>query len=272
MASARFYASAAPDWWPFQLVSLANRRLPPRRYYFYSILVDNGMFSYYKLGERPPDLDKWYLMLLKFINDIERLRRPVEIAVILPDFLNNPTFTLKAARHHVAREICNNYDCFIVVHSEPTLVQWMNREYYGGYAKSAVEAVSVAEAVGLAAPLKLNCSRIANGHRVIRLHCQKAIVEQVCGIARRIGIRCHGLGVALKPQHVKKLLELGLTSFDSSSWTRPNNSIVAKTARWSAKTKAEKELFFKTVLMRLRDAGVALEGVEEMRVAGESNG
>ncbi len=263
---ARFYAQGAPSWWPYQLVSLGNRRLPARRYFYYSILVDNGMFRYYKSSATPPDLDKWYADLRRFIHDIERLRKPREIAVILPDWLNNPSFTLRAASHPAARSLCRDYDCYIVVHSAPTLVQWIpgHGEYYGGYARSAMEAVSAAEAVGLAAPLKLNCSKQTNGRRVIRLYCQRAIAEQVCMVAKRQGLHCHGLGVALKPEHVKRLVELGLTSFDSTSWTRPNASIAE---RWSAKTKTEKERFFKLVLQRLAEAGVRLEGIE-LEVAG----
>ena len=247
------------------MVSLANERLPPVKYYYYYMMVDNGMFRYYKAGQRP-DLWKWYQQLLRFLRDIDRLRKPVEVAVILPDWLNDPVFTLKAASHSAARVVCKDYDCYIVVHSSPSLAQWIpgQETYYGGYARAALEAAaSVAEIVGLAAPLKLNCSRMSNGRRIIKLHCQRAIVEQVCSVARRLGLKCHGLGVGLKPSHVKRLTELGLTSFDSSSWTRPNNSVLYKMAPWSAKNSREKDLFFRIVLERMTQAGVELEGAKE---------
>jgi len=252
---ARFYASGAPSWWRFQLVSLGNKRLPPKRYNYYSILVDNGMFRYYsKLGERPP-LHRWFAELRRFIHDVERLRRPREIIVVLPDWLYDYPFTYTAARSEHARELCTNYRCVVVVH--PGLGGIIGR-----YIDYAEKYAAIDWVWGLAAPLKLNCSRLANGRRVIKLHCQAAIAEQVCGVAKRYNLHCHGLGIALKPGHVKRLVELGLTSFDSSSWTRPNNSVVARTA-WSAKTKTEKERFFHLVLARLREAGVELEGLQE---------
>ena len=112
----RLYASTAPGWWRYQLVSLANRRLPPRqRPRFYSILVDNGMFGFYRRGERP-GLDKWYNMLAKFVYDVRRLRRPEEIVVILPDWLDDPGFTVKAAGHPMARRLCGEYTCAAVAH------------------------------------------------------------------------------------------------------------------------------------------------------------
>lgn len=53
-----FYAAQALQWWPFQLASLASKRLPAtQRPGLYHILVDNGMFAYMKDGSRP-DLDK----------------------------------------------------------------------------------------------------------------------------------------------------------------------------------------------------------------------
>ncbi len=81
----RFYAAQAPSWWPYQLVSLANKRLPQvREPGFYKILVDNGMWAFVKDGERP-SLDKWYHQLLLFVRDIEQLRWPAEIWAVLPE-------------------------------------------------------------------------------------------------------------------------------------------------------------------------------------------
>ncbi|BEP17053.1 hypothetical protein PYJP_04050 [Pyrofollis japonicus] len=249
----RFYAQGAPSWWKYQLVSLANQRLPSRKLYFYDFLVDNGMFNFYKRGERPL-LDRWLEHLKRFVLEIDIRYKPENITIILPDWLHDPAFTLKAATHFLSRMLCKDYECLLVVHSSPS---------FGGYSRAALEAASIPWATGLAAPLKLNCSRTAKNRRVIKLHCQQAIVEQVCSIASRHGLSCHGLGVALKPDHIKRLVGLGLTSFDSSSWTRPNSSIIEKMlgGRWSAKNSREKDLFMKVVLQRL-SREVELEGVE----------
>lgn len=250
----KFYATGAPDWWPFQLVSLANKAMPPSRRGYYTVLVDNGMFGFYKQGSRP-DLDLWYGKLLLFVKDLERLRAPREIVVILPDWLHDPDFILRSARHPRARTLCKDYKCMAVAHASPLLMT--------GYDAIARELAAIDHVSAIAAPLKLNCSRYsAKGQRrIIKPECQAAIVEQVCSIARQHGLQCHGLGILLRPSHVARLVKLGLDSFDSTSWTRPNTSVIAKTiGRWSAKNKTEKEVFFALVLSRLREAGVELEG------------
>ena len=254
----RFYASAAPSWWPYQLVSLGNRRLPPRRIGYYSVLVDNGMFAYTKTSRTPPRLDEWYHRLLLFLQEIERLRRPREVLVILPDWLYEPSFVLDALEHPLAARICSRYRCLAVVHSD---------KRWNGYKESAEDLAAYKDILyGLAAPLKLTCSRFSLRamRRIIRRECQVTIVEQVCSVAKRYGLACHGLGALLNPQHIKRLAELGLSSFDSSSWTRPNNSVIAKT-NWSAKTSTEKERFFTAVLQRL-GSHVELTGIKTVEV------
>ena len=262
MPKARFYASTAPEWWPYQLVSLGNRRLPARRYGFYHFLVDNGMFSWWKRGGPlgRPELDKWYAALLRFVYDLERLRKPREIIVVLPDWLYDFPFTYEAANHPMAKRLCRDYTCAVVVH--PGIAMGV-----GDYELYAEKYASIDHVSILAAPLKLPCSRAVNGRRVVKLHCQAAIVGQVCNVAKRYGLKCHGLGVALRPRHVKRLVGLGLDSFDSSSWTRPVNKPKAATAGWSAKNKQEREQYFKLALQRLAEAGVELEWLEEIKAA-----
>ncbi len=250
----RFYATGAPEWWPFQLVSLGNKVLPPTRRDYYYVLVDNGMFAYHKQGTRP-DLDVWYARLLLFVRDLERLRSPREIMVVLPDWLHDPDFVLKAATHPRAKSLCKGYRCMAVAHASPLFIK--------GYDAIASELASIDHVSAIAAPLKLNCSRYSSraGRRIIRPECQAAIVEQVCSVARQHNLHCHGLGILLRPAHVARLVRKGLDSFDSTSWTRPNASVIAKTiGRWSAKNKTEKEVFFTLVLTRLHEAGVELEG------------
>lgn len=238
------YASTAPGWWPYQLVSLANRRLPPRQKPgFYHILVDNGMFGFYKRGERPA-LDRWYAMLLRFVHDVRRLRQPAEIVVVLPDWLNDPGFTVEAARHPAARRLCRDYRCAAVAHGSPT-GGWRS------YAATAEDLAALDHVAWIAAPLKLNCSRLVSGRRVIRHECQLAVAEQACTAAKNHGLWCHGLGAGLRARHVERLARLGMDSIDTSSWTRPVNSAVARTGRWSAKTSREREEYFRAVLEAL---------------------
>ncbi len=252
----RFYASAAPDWWRFQLVSLANQRLPVKRPRFYALMVDNGMFAYAKEGRRPP-LDRWFRDLLAFLHDVRRRLAPLETVVILPDWVWDPGFVLEAARHPMARRICTELDGV-----RCAAVAWAARDgTMRGYARTAEELAAIDWVSVVAAPLKIYCSRFSPraGRRIILAHCQLAITEQVCGTARAHGLPCHALAVKLSPQHVKRVVELGASSFDTSSWTRPNNSVIAKTMPWSAKTKTEKEAFFSLVVKRLEEAGVELE-------------
>lgn len=267
-SATRFYAQGAPRWWPFQLVSLGNKRLPPKRYGFYSILVDNGMFRYYKEGTRP-SLDSWFRRLAVFAGEVRRLR-PSELIIILPDWLNDAEFTVRAARSVQARRLCEQHVCCAVAHAGRGL---------NAYARTAEELVSIDYIQCIAAPLKLNCSRYSAkaGRRLIRLECQAAVAGAICGVAKRHDLKCHGLGIALKPEHVRRLVGLGLDSFDSTSWTRPNKTVIARylgverleRGEISAKTIGEKELFFLLKLAQLVEAGVSLESPEVSLLVGE---
>ena len=264
----RFYAAQAPSWWPYQLVSLANRRLPlvapPGHYRF---LVDNGFWGFYKDGGRP-SLDKWYHRLLVFARDIERLRRPEEITIILPDWLGDFDFTIGAAQHSLARRLCRDYRCLVVVHTSPRFL-WAPGGPYGYVADLYA---SIEHVHGLAAPLKLPCLRYdRRGRRRIvdrkGRECQLNIIRQVCRVAKEYSLSCHGLGLVLDPVHVKRSIDAGLDSFDSTSWTRPNKTVVRRylgedrvtRGEISAKTLSEKEVFFLVKLRQLLDAGVVLE-------------
>lgn len=253
----RFYAQGAPSWWPFQLVSLGNKVLPrPARPRFYHVLVDNGMFKYYAKEGRRPRLEDWLAELTRFVHEVKRKLMPVSVTVILPDWLWDPGFTVEAAMHPLALKLCGGegITCAAVAHSRPGEPM--------GYARTARELAGIPWIKVIAAPMKLNCSRLSPraGRRIILEHCQLAIAEQVCTEARKRSRLCHGLGVKLSPSHVRRLQGI-LDSFDTTSWTRPNASVVSKLigSRWSAKTVAEKEAFFAVAVLRLLEAGVELE-------------
>ena len=234
----RFYSSGAPRWWPFQVIT------PGRSSRGSHILLDNGMWSYWKQQRRPPT-DVWLARLARVASSLEA----EEVIVILPDWLGDPRFTLEAARDPVARRLCRNYQCMVVAHS-----------YNGieGFYAAARELASLDHVVALAAPLKLPCR---NGKRVPSRECQARIVAQVVRAAREYGLQwVHGLGVLLRPSHVRRLVDLGLSSFDSASWTRPNSTVLRRYHPYSAKSNVQKDLFFRVVLGRLLEAGVPLEG------------
>ena len=253
----RFYAFGAPSWWPFQLVSLTGQRLPPQqRPNFYYILVDNGMFKFYRDGERP-SLDRWLHRLLVFVKDVERLRKPNEIWVVLPDWLGDFDFTLSAAMHPLAKRICKDYCCLVVAHAEH---RFFSAEE-GAYAYVAGIMASLDHIYGIAAPLKLSCLRYdPRGRRHVvdsrGLACQVEILRQVCKVARKHGLVCHGLGIVLKLDHVRRCIGLGPNSFDSTGWTRASKRFLdearARMGRVSATSTSERELFFKYILNRLR--------------------
>ena len=60
-----------------------------------------------------------------------------------------------------------------------------------------------------------------------------------------------------------------LTSFDSVAWTRPLTAKLYRRGNWSAKSEAERELFFCVYIDRLRRKGVEVPG-EALRWCGEN--
>jgi len=159
----------------------------------------------------------------------------------------------------VAARLCKDYKCMAVAHSYDGVA---------GFYRSALDLASIDYVVAVAAPLKLPCK---GRRRVPSADCQARIVSQVVAAAREQGLEwVHGLGVLLRPSHVKRLVNLGLSSFDSASWTRPNSTVLRRYHPYSAKSNVQKDLFFRVVLGRLLEAGVPLEGpsgiVEEVVV------
>ncbi len=211
-------------------------------------------------------MDLWYARLVSFLWRVQRLAE--EIWVVLPDWLGDFDFTYNAARHSLARRLCRDYHCLVVAHTSPRFL-WAEG---GPYAYVADLYASIDHIHGLAAPLKLPCLRYdSRGRRRIvdkrGLECQLNILRQVCSAAKSKGLRCHGLGLVLEPGHVRKSVELGLDSFDSTAWTRPNKSIVKRLlgverldkGEVSARSIDEKSLFLAIKLRQLLEAGVPLE-------------
>jgi len=249
----RFYATGAPPWWRFQLVSMAKGRPGLSRRRFYSVLVDNGMFQFYTAGSRPP-LDRWLAQLHIYATRLARQLDPAELIVILPDWVHDPDFTLKAAATPIARRICQSYTCYAAAHADTSSMM--------GYARTAEQLASLDHIHGLAAPAKLPCARTrtSTGRTVVSEACQAAVTQQVCTVARNHGLPCHVLGAKLSPRHLLRLAASGMTSFDTTSWTRPNDQTIAQEiGRWSAKTREEREKMFRYVIDKLRSHGIQLD-------------
>ena len=250
----RFYTSGAPHWWRYQLVSAANQQLPRIRKKWYKVLVDNGAFAYYKNNVKLNEEQHWS-MLMRFINTIRVKLEPIELWVILPDYPYDVQYVIKNARSGRARELCESVDACVAVAQAPR----NPRDCSGGmlrcYERVAEELASIDWVGILAAPVKLQCSRATRrGRRVIDSKCQVAIAEQVCSAAKQHGMRCHALGAKFETETLKKLIDVGVTSFDTTTWTRPRNKIEKKEGNATLK-----DTFFKHAIQKLKSAGIPLE-------------
>ena len=237
----RFYAGGAPSWWPFHVSTPSSLSSLPRG--VSSVLLDNGMWGFWKAGRRPP-LDVWLARLAAAA--LEASRRADEVYVVLPDWLGDPGFTLAAAGHPVARRLCRDYTCVAVAHASGGLQ---------GHYRAGLELASLGHIGCLAAPLKLNCRRV----RRPSLDCQRAVLGQVAEAAREAGLGCvHGLGAVMEPGHLARLASMGMTSFDSAAWVRPKPAYLEAYA--SGCRGSLKDCFMVATLRRLLAGGVELEG------------
>ena len=228
-----FYTVVAPDWWPFQVVSITHKRLPPKRYSYYFLLVDNGMYSFVQRNERP-NIDTWIARLRRFVYDLERTRRPNEIIVVLPDWLRDPEFTLSVTRKY-SRILCKDYKCMVVAH--------YNMKY--SISDVIMEALSIEGIEKIGIPCKLYCSRKGKNRRVPRYACMKTLIEIAYSVVRNRH-RLHALGLGFNEKLLSSIRDK-ILSFDNTTWSRPFSAIPKK---YSAKTKKEREEYFKAVLRK----------------------
>lgn len=258
----RFYTATAPEWWRYQLVSAANKRLPKIKPLFYKVLIDNGAFAWFKRGEKPDPVRHWH-ETVTFVNRVVASLRPIEVWVILPDYPWDTRYTIEQARSQRARELCERVNACVVSAQAPRRPSdWpgcAGSNAVKCYARIAEEIASIEWVRVIAAPCKLQCSRITlRGRRLVDAKCQVAIVEQVCEVARAHGLGCHVLGAKMDVDALKRMIERGMTSFDSTTWTRPRNTVEARTAYFSAIGPLKDE-FFACVVEKLRSGGIPLE-------------
>ncbi|MCD6487779.1 MAG: hypothetical protein J7K21_00955 [Desulfurococcales archaeon] len=226
-----FYTVTAPEWWPFQVVSITHRRLPPRRIDYYYLLVDNGMYNFVLKNERP-SLDVWISSLRRFVYEVYRTRRPVEMIVILPDWFKDPEFTLNVAKTY-SKLFCKDYKCMVVAHYN------FNIEI----TRMVEEILSIDGIEIIGVPCKLYCSRKGKNRRIANYACMKMLIEIVHSYVRDKE-KIHALGLGFNKDLLGSVKDR-IRSFDNSTWSRPF-SLVPK--HYSAKTKSEREEYFIAVL------------------------
>ena len=176
----------------------------------HSLFLDNGAYGFYINGEYPP-LDKWARMVLAAARRLAGKARVAKLAV-LPDYPLDGEWTIEAAKRlgWLAEELHSLGFTVLAVAHQLRIV--------GGFMESARRLLELDYVDGVAAPLKLTCAR---GGRASQ-SCQLEVARQVAAACREAGCRwLHGLGSLLSRNVVARLAELGYTSIDSTSWTRP---------------------------------------------------
>jgi len=232
-----FYSSNAPNWWPYQVLSLSNNNISLTEREYYHVIIDNGMFNYVSKNQRP-DTRLWIWKLKAFTDIVYRRLKPRSITVITPDWIRSPEFTLEAARI-ASNVICKDYECMLVAH--------YNYDYTMD--KVISEAFTIDNIRKIAVPCKLYCSVKKRHRRVVNYPCQKILCSIAYSVVKERKL-LHALGLGLKLDVVKSISKY-VQSFDSTSWTRPVKTIEGK--RYSAKTAREREQYFILALNHLKD-------------------
>jgi len=243
----RLYAPSPPDWWPFWLVK-PRGTAPGHR--VESVIVDNGAFNYYRSGEYPA-IDKWVLMIAR---SALRLRaRAEEIYVILPDYPNEPSRTILAARS--ARWLCKAYSCVVVMHYN-TVDKYELESLFETYMYDV-------EADLYAVPMKLPTSIYysSRARRVVASpETQLRIAAIANNVAQKLGTRLHLLAPSLPV--IRRLWALqSIDSIDTTNWTRAVDTHAKKQlGTISARNTEEREQLFKHYLAKICKYVNKLEG------------
>jgi len=249
----RFYASRAPEWWPYHVVSLASRRRRARD--GWKVLLDNGMFTWYRRRTEPPEIGPWLRELARAAESLAGAG-DVEVVVVLPDWPYRPDVTVAAARDSVGRRICEEFACLFPVHV-------VGPE---GPAPELLDVVTEAleAGAGLAAPTKLYCTRPGAGRRIPDRRCQVRLVRAVTEAIKHFGASApvHAFAPTLSPPHILTFYRFGVSSFDTNSWTRPVSTRLRRRYNRSAKTREELEEFFVEAVTRLAGAGIPIENAQ----------
>ncbi len=246
-----FYSSSAPKWWPYRVITNGLNVYDST----VSVIIDNGAWSYantclrrgnnieYCYANTLPKPESWARRLLVIIRRLEAMYKDLEILVTLPDTPLCPRLSVKYSLE--ASRILRGYDLVVVVHFD---------------AKTSLGEVLAellrAEPKVVAIPLKFYGTRPGKNRRVPDYARQVMLAEAVYNVLKSQGFhgKIHGLGPALKPKHIARLTAY-LDSIDTTSWTRPNTTVLYRLLgkRYSAKNERQRELFFAVALWRLRD-------------------
>ncbi len=244
----RLYASNPPSWWPYWLVKPRGRG-PGRR--VESLIVDNGAFRFYQSGEYPL-LDKWVLLIAR--SALWLRGRAEEIYVILPDYPNEPSRTILAARK--SKWLCKAYKCIVVMHYN-TIDRLELESLFETYMYD-VDFVDL-YAVPMKLPTSLYYSEKAR--RVVASpETQLKIAAIANNVAQRMNTRLHLLAPSLPV--IRRLWALrSIDSIDTTNWTRAIDAETKKKlGTISARNKQEREQLFKHYLAKICRYVNKLEG------------
>ena len=246
-----FYTTGAPEWWPYQLVSLSHSIVPRKGY---RVLHDNNAFNFYSKGEWP-SIDRWVYMLSR---SVYRYAGVVdEVLVVLPDKPMDPRTTLEWSYRAYGRLCSENAKkhgirCVAVAHFDPNRPSLSVRETV----KHILDAMPDVDVV--AAPLKLYCSRRGRNRSVVDPLCQLGIAARVYdAVSSRKPV--HGLGATLKREPLKRLLQF-LQSFDSTGWTRVYTPKLKQLGfDLSAKNSSAREIYFAVAVAMMARDGIPVK-------------
>lgn len=249
-----FFATGAPDWWPYQLMTLSSKTTPKRGYI---ILLDNNAFRYWRKGEWP-DFNKWLYELkttaMKLANTAD------EVRVILPDKPHDPRTSfdwyLKSYNMLCSESVKKHgVKCVATAHYDPSnpLVTL----------KSMVDHIldALPDVDIIASPTKPYCGRYKTDKIVVSDVC---FIGTVGRIANLVGGKkpIHVLAPPLRTNVLARIAPL-VHSFDTTSWTRPISSELRKLGiKHSAKSQQERELMFAFTVAYLNKSGVPIKRSE----------
>jgi hypothetical protein len=257
-----FFATTAPKWWRFQVVT-PTRRITPQRDYI--ILHDNGAFRFHQRGENP-DVPRWIAWLRESAWRTATLAQ--EVRVVLPDKIGDPSTTLELHRR-AYRVLCSEamkkhgVRCVAVVQLDAKTPMHVIAEIVARY-KAEMPDIDI-----IAAPCKAPFAKKTASKMVVEDAYAIAAVAKIAAAAD--GWRpIHALAPQLKIDFIKRIARF-IKSFDTSSWTRPITPLRRKLGiNWSAKNERERELAFATAVaylvangIRIVDADIALQHVPE---------
>ena len=245
-----FFATGAPEWWPFKLMTISQKSTPNRNNV---VLLDNNAFKYWRKNEWP-DFDKWVYELRVAALRLANIAQ--EVRVILPDKPRDPKTSFEWYTRSY-RMLCSDtmlksgVRCVATAHFDPSspIISL----------KSMIEHIidSMPNVEIIASPTKPYCGRFKTDKIVVSDACFIGIVGRVASIVNGKK-RVHVLAPPLRVNVLQRVAPL-INSFDTTSWTRPIHSELRRLGiKHSAKDSRERELLFAFTVAYLVSKGIPL--------------